>query len=304
MSGIVFKMLIIALALFAALLGTLILMAIRAKVRGGKHAVLFTAIGIAAALDFMLLGVLVPKAILEREDDRYLATEWKRDVGGSSQEEPKATEEPLPGVGHEIDIMWLWEALRLVEDEDELVPREPLSFEMSMEQAALTARNELDLLSSLGALTGLDKDGLHFKSGELRGYQPGLFEGELGSPSGMPRGLWIITFEDDAGRPVEVKCDSRNGFVYSAAFRRDAEVSDFICFSSLIGYAKYLGLPIEGAMLDAYGAGTYVITAGGVPLVYNDADSRGMTCVHIFDPAGQTIAVPTPLPTGEPEHYD
>ena len=171
-----------------------------------------------------------------------------------------------------------------------------------MEQAVQTARNELDLLSSLGALTGLDKDDLRFKSGELRGHPSASFEGELGSSPGMPWGLWMITFEDGAGRPVEVKCDSQNGCVYSVAFRRDAEVSDFVCFSALIGYAKYFGLPMQGATLDIYNAETYTLTAAGVPLGFTEADSRGMTVLNLFVPGEQTVGMPTPLPTWEPEH--
>ena len=302
MKSTVFELLVIASALFIVLLAILIPMAIRRRKNGGKGNTLFTVLGIAAALDLMLLGVLIPKALLEREEDKYLAVEWTQDSGGSSAIEPSTTAAPLPGDGHEIDLVWLWEALALIQDENELSLREPLSFEMSMEQAAQTARNELDLLSALGALTGLDKDDLRFRSGELHGRQSGLFEGELGSSPGMPWGLWMITFEDGAGRPVEVKCDSQNGCVYSVAFRRDAEVSDFVCFSALIGYAKYFGLQMQGATLDIYNAETYTLTAAGVPLGFTEADSRGMTVLNLFVPGEQTVGMPTPLPTWEPEH--
>ena len=300
MKSTVFELLVIASALFIVLLAILIPMAIRRRRNGGKGNTLFTVLGIAAALDLMLLGVLIPKALLEREEDKYLAVEWTQDSGGSSAIEPRATATPLPGEGHEIDLVWLWEALALIQDENELSLREPLSFEMSMEQAAQTARNELDLLSALGALTGFDKDDLRFKSGELRGRQAGLFEGELGSSPGMPWGLWIITFEDGEGRPIELKCDSQKGCVYSAAFRRDAAVSDFICFSSLIGYAKYYGLPMQGAVLDTFSEGTYTLTANGVPLCFTEIDSRGMTVLSLFVPGEQTVGMPTPLPTPTP----
>ena len=236
MKSTVFELLVIASALFIVLLAILIPMAIRRRKNGGKGNTLFTVLGIAAALDLMLLGVLIPKALLEREEDKYLSVEWTHDSGGSSAIEPRATAAPLPGDGHEIDLVWLWEALALIQDENELSLREPLSFEMSMEQAAQTARNELDLLSALGALTGLDKDDLRFKSGELRGRAAGSYEEEMGSSPGMPWGLWMITFEDGEGRPIELKCDSQNGCVYSVAFRRDAEISDFVCYSTLIGY--------------------------------------------------------------------
>lgn len=302
MKSTVFELLVIASALFIVLLAILIPMAIRRRKNGGKGNTLFTVIGIAAALDLMLLGVLIPKALLEREEDKYLAVEWTQDSGGSSAIEPRATAAPLPGEGHELDMVWLWEAQKLIEDESELLPREPLSFEMNMEQAVQTARNELDLLSSLGALTGLDKDDLRFKSGELRGHPSASFESELGSSPGMPWGLWIITFEDGEGRPIELKCDSQKGCVYSVAFRRDAEVSDFICFSSLIGYAKYFGLPMQGAVLDDNNAGTYFLSVSGVQLVYTETDSRGMTSLSLFVPGEQTVGMPTPLPTWEPEH--
>lgn len=302
MKSTVFELLVIASFLLIVLLGSLIPMAIRRRRNGGKGNTLFTVLGIAAALDLMLLGVLIPKALLEREEDRYLAVEWTQDSGGSSAIEPRATAAPLPGEGHELEIVWLWEAQNLIQDESELLPREPLSFEMSMEQAVQTARNELDLLSSLGALTGLDKDDLRFKSGELRGHPSASFESELGSSPGMPWGLWIITFEDGEGRPIELKCDSQKGCVYSVAFRRDAAVSDFICFSSLIGYAKYFGLPMQGAVLDDNNAGTYFLSVSGVQLVYTETDSRGMTSLHIFEPGEQTVGMPTPLPTWEPEH--
>ena len=302
MKSTVFELLVLASFLLIVLLGSLISMAIRRRRNGGKGNTLFTVLGIAAALDLMLLGVLIPKALLEREEDKYLAVEWTQDSGGSSAIEPRTTASPLPGDGHEIDLVWLWEALALIQDENELSLREPLSFEMSMEQAAQTARDELDLLSALGALTGLDKDDLRFKSGELRGRQSGLFEGELGSSPGMPWGLWMITFEDGEGRSVEVKCDSQNGCVYSVAFRRDAEVSDFVCFSALIGYAKYFGLPMQGATLDTYNPETYTLTANSVPLGFLESDSRGMTVLSLFVPGEQTVGMPTPLPTWEPEH--
>lgn len=300
MIGNVYEWLAIASVLLIVLLGILIPMAIRRRKNGGKGNTLFTVIGIAAALDLMLLGVLIPKALLEREEDKYLAVEWTQDSGGSSAIEPRATATPLPGEGHELEIVWLWEAQNLIQDESELLPREPLSFEMSMEQAAQTARNELDLLSSLGALTGLDKDDLRFKSGELRGHPSTSFESELGSSPGMPWGLWIITFEDGEGRPIELKCDSQKGCVYSVAFRRDAEVSDFICFSSLIGYAKYFGLPMQGAVLDDNNAGTYFLSVSGVQLVYTETDSRGMTSLSLCVPGEQTVGMPTPLPTPTP----
>ena len=302
MKSAVFELLVIASALFIVLLAILIPMAIRRRKNGGKGNTLFTVLGIAAALDLMLLGVLIPKALLEREEDKYLAVEWTQDSGGSSAIEPRATATPLPGEGHEIDLVWLWEALALIQDENELSLREPLSFEMSMEQAAQTARNELDLLSALGALTGLDKDDLCFKSGELRGRAAGSYEEEMGSSPGMSWGLWMITFEDGAGRPVEVKCDSQNGCVYSVAFRRDAEVSDFVCFSALIGYAKYFGLPMQGAVLDDNNAGTYFLSVSGVQLVYTETDSRGMTSLSLCVPGEQAVGMPTPLPTWEPEH--
>ncbi len=302
MIGNVYEWLAIASALFIVLLGILIPTAIRRKRSGGNGNTLFTVLGIAAALDFMLLGVLIPKALLVRAEDRYLAVEWTQDSGGSSAIEPRATAAPLPGEGHEIDLVWLWEALALIQDENELSLREPLSFEMSMEQAAQTARNELDLLSALGALTGLDKDDLRFKSGELRGRAAGSYEEEMGSSPGMPWGLWMITFEDGEGRPIEVKCDSQKGCVYSVAFRRDAEVSDFICFSSLIGYAKYFGLPMQGAVLDTYSAVTYFLSVNGVQLVYTETDSRGMTSLSLCVPGEQAVGMPTPLPTWEPEH--
>lgn len=302
MIGTVYEWLAIASVLLIVLLGILIPMVIRRRRNGGNGNTLFTVLGIAAALDFMLLGVLIPKALLVRAEDQYLAVEWTQDSGANTAIEPRATAAPLPGKGHELEIVWLWEAQNLIRDESELLPREPLSFEMSMEQAVQTARNELDLLSSLGALTGLDKDDLRFKSGELRGHPSASFESELGSSPGMPWGLWIITFEDGAGRPVEVKCDSQNGCVYSVAFRRDAEVSDFICFSSLIGYAKYFGLPMQGAVLDDNNAGTYFLSVSGVQLVYTETDSRGMTSLSLFVPGEQTVGMPTPLPTWEPEH--
>ena len=302
MKSTVLELLVIASVLLIALLGILIPMAIHRRRNGGKGNTLFTVLGIIAALDLMLLGVLIPKALLEREEDKYLAVEWTQDSGGSSVIEPRATAAPLPGEGHEIDLVWLWEALALIQDENELSLREPLSFEMSMEQVAQTVRNELDLLSALGALTGLDKDDLRFKSGELRGRQSGMFESELGSSPGMPWGLWMITFEDGAGRPVEVKCDSQTGSVYSVAFRRDAEVSDFVCFSALIGYAKYFGLPMQGATLDTYNPETYTLTANSVPLGFLESDSRGMTVLSLFVPGEQTVGMPTPLPTWEPEH--
>lgn len=301
MIGTVYEWLAIASVLLIVLLGILIPMVIRRRRNGGNGNTLFTVLGIAAALDFMLLGVLIPKALLVRAEDQYLAVEWTQDSGGSSKE-PRATAAPLPGEGHELDMVWLWEAQKLIEDESELLPREPLSFEMSMEQAVQTARNELDLLSSLGALTGLDKDDLRFKSGELRGHPSASFESELGSSPGMPWGLWIITFEDGEGRPIELKCDSQKGCVYSVAFRRDAEVSDFICFSALIGYAKYFGLPMQGAMLDTYSAGTYFLSVNGVQLVYTETDSRGMTSLSLCVPGEQAVGMPTPLPTWEPEH--
>ena len=302
MKSTVFELLVLASFLLIVLLGSLIPMAIRRRRSGGKGNTLFNVLGIIAALDLMLLGVLIPKALLEREEDKYLAVEWTQDSGGSSAIEPRTTAAPLPGDGHEIDLVWLWEALALIQDENELSLREPLSFEMSMEQAAQTARNELDLLSALGALTGLDKDDLRFKSGELRGRAARSYEEEMGSSPGMPWGLWMITFEDGAGRPVEVKCDSQNGCVYSVAFRRDAEVSDFVCFSALIGYAKYFGLSMQGATLDNYNAETYSLTAAGVPLGFTEADSRGMTVLNLFVPGEQTVGMPTPLPTWEPEH--
>ena len=302
MKSTVFELLVIASALFIVLLAILIPMAIRRRKNGGKGNTLFTVIGIAAALDLMLLGVLIPKALLEREEDKYLAVEWTQDSGGSSAIEPRTTAAPLPGEGHELEIVWLWEAQNLIQDESELLPREPLSFEMSMEQAVQTARNELDLLSSLGALTGLDKDDLRFKSGALRGHPSASFESELGSSPGMPWGLWIITFEDGEGRPIELKCDSQKGCVYSVAFRRDAEVSDFVCFSALIGYAKYFGLSMQGATLDIYNAETYTLTAAGVPLGFTEADSRGMTSLSLCVPGEQAVGMPTLLPTWEPEH--
>ncbi len=302
MIGTVYEWLAIASVLLIVLLGILIPMVIRRRRNGGNGNTLFTVLGIAAALDFMLLGVLIPKALLVRAEDQYLAVEWSQDSGGSSAIEPRATAAPLPGEGHELDMVWLWEAQKLIEDESELLPREPLSFEMSMEQAVQTARNELDLLSSLGALTGLDKDDLRFKSGELRGRAAGSYEEEMGSSPGMPWGQWIITFEDGEGRPIELKCDSQKGCVYSVVFRRDAEVSDFICFSSLIGYAKYFGLPMQGATLDIYNAETYTLTAAGVPLGFTEADSRGMTVLNLFVPGEQTVGMPTLLPTLEPEH--
>lgn len=301
MIGNVYEWLAICSVLLIVLLGILIPMVIRRRRNGGKGNTLFTVLGIAAALDFMLLGVLIPKALLVRAEDQYLAVEWTQDSGGSSIE-PRATATPLPGEGHELDMVWLWEAQNLIQDESELLPREPLSFEMSMEQAAQTARNELDLLSALGALTGHDKDDLRFKSGELRGHPSASFESELGSSHGMPWGLWIITFEDGAGRPIEVKCDSQKGCVYSVAFRRDAEVSDFICFSSLIGYAKYFGLPMQGAVLDDNNAGTYFLSVSGVQLVYTETNSRGMTSLSLCVPGEQAVGMPTPLPTWEPEH--
>ena len=302
MIGNVYEWLAIASVLLIVLLGILIPMVIRRRRNGGNGNTLFTVLGIAAALDFMLLGVLIPKALLVRAEDRYLAVEWTQDSGANTAIEPRATAAPLPGEGHELEIVWLWEAQNLIQDESELLPREPLSFEMSMEQAVQTARNELDLLSSLGALTGLDKDDLRFKSGELRGHPSASFESELGSSPGMPWGLWIITFEDGEGRPIELKCDSQKGCVYSAAFRRDAEVSDFVCFSALIGYAKYFGLQMQGATLDIYNAETYTLTAAGVPLGFTEADSRGMTVLNLFVPGEQTVGMPTPLPTWEPEH--
>ena len=302
MKSTVFELLVIASALFIVLLAILIPMAIRRRRNGGQGNTLFNVLVIIAALDLVLLGVLIPKALLEREEDRYLAVEWTQDSGGSSAIEPRATAAPLPGEGHEIDLVWLWEAHALIQDENELSLREPLSFEMSMEQAAQTARNELDLLSALGALTGLDKDDLRFKSGELRGHPSASFESELGSSPGMPWGLWIITFEDGEGRPIELKCDSQKGCVYSVAFRRDAEVSDFVCFSALIGYAKYFGLSMQGATLDIYIAETYTLTAAGVPLGFTEADSRGMTVLSLCVPGEQAVGMPTPLPTWEPEH--
>ncbi len=302
MIGNVYEWLAIASALFIVLLGILIPTAIRRRRNGGNGNTLFTVLGIAAALDFMLLGVLIPKALLVRAEDRYLAVEWTQDSGLNTAIEPRATAAPLPGEGHEIDLVWLWEALALIQDENELSLREPLSFEMSMEQAAQTDRNELDLLSALGALTGLDKDDLRFKSGELRGRASGSYEEEMGSSPGMPWGLWMITFEDGAGMPVEVKCDSQNGCVYSIAFRRDAEVSDFVCFSALIGYAKYFGLSMQGATLDTYNPETYTLTANSVPLGFLESDSRGMTVLSLFVPGEQTVGMPTPLPTWEPEH--
>ena len=99
-----------------------------------------------------------------------------------------------------------------------------------------------------------------------------------------------------------MKCDSQKGCVYSVAFRRDAEISDFICFSSLIGYAKYFGLPMQGAVLNTYSEGTYTLTANGVPLGFAEIDSCGMTVLSLFVPGEQTVGMPTPLPTGEPEH--
>lgn len=297
----VYEWLAIASVLLIVLLGILIPMVIRRRKNGGNGNTLFTVLGIAAALDFMLLGVLIPKALLVRAEDQYLAVEWTQDSGGSSIE-PRATAAPLPGEGHELDMVWLWEAQKLIEDESELLPREPLSFEMGMEQAVQTARNELDLLSALGALTGLDKDDLRFKSGELRGHPSASFESELGAPPGMPWGLWIITFEDGEGRPIELKCDSQKGCVYSVAFRRDAEVSDFSCFSSLIGYAKYFGLPMQGAVLDDNNAGTYFLSVNGVQLVYTETDSRGMTSLSLCVPGEQAVGMPTLLPTLEPEH--
>ena len=153
MKSTALELLVIASVLLIVLLGSLIPMAIRRRRNGGKGNTLFTVLGIIAALDLMLLGVLIPKALLEREEDKYLAVEWTQDSGGSSAIEPRTTAAPLPGEGHEIDLVWLWEALALIQDENELSLREPLSFEMSMEQAAQTARNELDLLSALGALT-------------------------------------------------------------------------------------------------------------------------------------------------------
>lgn len=302
MIGNVYEWLAICSVLLIVLLGSLIPMAIRRRRNGGNGNTLFTVLGIAAALDFMLLGVLIPKALLVRAEDQYLAVEWTQDSGANTAIEPRATAAPLPGEGHEIDLVWLWEALALIQDENELSLREPLSFEMSMEQAAQTARNELNLLSALGALTGLDKDDLRFKSGELRGRAASSYEEEMGSSPGMPWGLWMITFEDGAGRSVEVKCDSQNGCVYSVAFRRDAEVSDFVCFSALIGYAKYFGLQMQGATLDIYNAETYTLTAAGVPLGFTEADSRGMTVLNLFVPGEQTVGMPTPLPTWEPEH--
>ena len=301
MKSTVFELLAITSFLLIVLLAVLIPMAIRRRRSSGKGNTLFTLLGIAAALDFMLLGVLIPKALLVRAEDRYLTIEWSQDSGGSSIQ-PRTTAAPLPGEGHELEIVWLWEAQNLIQDESELLPREPLSIEMSMEQAVQTARNELDLLSSLGALTGLDKDDLRFKSGELRGHPSASFESELGSSPGMPWGLWIITFEDGEGRPIELKCDSQKGCVYSVASRRDAAVSDFICFSSLIGYAKYFGLPMQGAVLDDNNAGTYFLSVSGVQLVYTETDSRGMTSLSLCVPGEQAVGMPTPLPTWEPEH--
>ena len=128
MIGNVYEWLAIASVLLIVLLGILIPMVIRRRRNGGNGNTLFTVLGIAAALDFMLLGVLIPKALLVRAEDRYLAVEWTQDSGANTAIEPRATAAPLPGEGHELEIVWLWEAQNLIQDESELLPREPLSF--------------------------------------------------------------------------------------------------------------------------------------------------------------------------------
>ena len=109
MIGTVYEWLAIASALLIALLGILIPMAIRRRRNCGKGNTLFNVLGIIAALDLMLLGVLIPKALLVRAEDRYLAVEWTQDSGANTAIEPRATAAPLPGEGHELEIVWLWE---------------------------------------------------------------------------------------------------------------------------------------------------------------------------------------------------
>lgn len=265
-----------------------------------------TIVGIAAALAVMALGIFIPKALLAQEESKYFSEEQKRETTAAPtmMPQPLPTTEPitspLPGAGHALDLGWLYNAKSLIENETYLKLREPLPFEMSMETAAFMAQNELELLSSLGALQGCDTTELRFKSGELRGYTDYVLSfytgGSMSSAPGRPVGFWRITFLNGDGKPIIVECDSQRGLVYSVDFSLFKAPSDFICCSMLISYAKYLGFPPQGIRLDSYDE-LYVLEVNGLRLTFSFAEKAHNASVHIIQPDDYKVyGRPTPLP--------
>jgi|GEM_PF-2713026 len=269
---------------------------------------LTTILGIAAALAIMLMGIFVPKALLKAEESRYLAMEWGQYAAVTPRTDPGPTPTPLPGKGHELDVGWLYMAESMLNDEGALFVREPLSFEMSMEQAARTVANELELLSALGALPGVSIAGLHFKSGELRGYTdlPPYYDfmGEGGTSPGIPFGIWTIKFLGADGRTVEAECDSQSGLVYSVRFLSAEELTDADCITALIGYAKFLGFTLsESIQFNLSFEGAYAAEICGVTLSIDPRPQ--MTTLRLLQPSEYEAtplptSTPTPVPTESP----
>lgn len=265
-----------------------------------------TIIGITAALAIVALGIFIPKALLANAESRYFSEDWIKETTAAPtmMPQPIPTSEPigspLPGEGHSLDLEWLYNAKRLIGNETYLKLREPLPYEMNMETAAFTVKNELELLSSLGALQGCDTSVLNFKSGELRGYtddmHPLYTVGSLSTAPGMPIGFWRITFLNGDGKPIVVECDSQRGLIYSVDFSLFKAPSDFICCSMLISYAKYFGFAPQGILLDSNDE-IYILQVNGLRLTFSFAEKAHNASIHIMQPDDYKDYVwSTPLP--------
>ncbi len=269
---------------------------------GKRKRLAATLSGIILALAFVFAGLIIPKALLAKQENEYIG---KREMNGSPTvpaEAPIPSATRPPRLFHSLGPAELHSLVGLLDDYrmGELALREPYASELSMEEAADRALDELSALIGYGAVPDLGTARLRLRSAELHGI--GSYRRET---DGWPSGLWLLTFEDISGdEKCSIACDSQTGLIFSISFGAEiGGLSAADCYSMLMHYAEYFGLSGYGFICN-HGDAYYAECSGIVFSLRTLADRCELRLFSIDPsvplPTNTPTVYPTPAPTATP----
>ena len=244
--------------------------------RGRKQRIIINALGLLCAGLIMLSGILLPALLLKKQEDDQLKAAWPAPavVVGADEEAqatPFATEAASAGYTHTGRLHAVLSALSM----NTAYPREPMNGEYNISDAVSRARQELFLLSDLGALPDFYLNDFGFKSAELV---------EINGAGDTPTGVWYVAF-DWAGEVVSVNMDAKTGLVLSVFLSLESSDQTRNFNQLLYGFASYYfndarsfgdsDMDFKGTT-DGLSAGTLIISDYKLELnVYRSSEDGG-----------------------------
>lgn len=207
--------------------------------KGKNNAMTASVLGVALALVFVLAGLAIPMTLLKKQEAGYLGMQTRSTARPTAYAAPDPT--PLPQAPHMVseEDLARYHGLLTCYKYSDLALREPGMFELSMEQAAETARAELGILIDLGAVPELGTGSFRLRSAELYGLTEIKGEAEkFVFPPAM--GVWVMNFLVTGGE-YSLVCDSQTGLILSVEYSEPEGADAAECFCRLMRFFEYYG---------------------------------------------------------------